>query len=202
MASTENPLTNFKDLANQNLNEFVKKENLTLAGEEFEKLTGWTNIAMNLLDAKNSLILSKKSKEMDKLSQLEELTLANGLYKNFIMSYGKCFTSSGKGRITLNSKEIFSEKPDFLKIHENIMNTRNKYVAHSEEENGHDISISYVDESEKEIILATTYTTLIPFGQYDTFIKVVEFCEEQVILKLNKKLDKIELKIGKKIYFK
>ncbi len=194
--------SNFKNLAKQNLSEFVKKENLALGGEEFEKLSGWTNVAMNFLDAKNSLLMSKKSKQIENLTKEEELTLANGMYKNFIMSYGKCFTSSGKGRITLDPKEIFSSKPELLKIHDRIIDSRNKYVAHSEDENGHDVAISYTEESDDEITLATTFTTLIPFGLYDSFIEVVEFCEQQVILKLNKKLDKIEEKIGKKIYFK
>ena len=194
--------SNFKNLAEQNLDEFIKKENLSLGGDEFEKLSGWTNVAMNLLDAKNSLLLSKKSKQMENLSKEEEFTIANGMFKNFIMSYGKCFTSSGKGRISLNPKEIYSTKPDLIEIHDRIMDSRNKYVAHSDEENGHDIAISYTEENENEITLATTYTTLIPFGLYDSFIEVIEFCEQQVILKLNKKLDKIEDKIGKKIFFK
>ena len=194
--------SDLKKLADQNMQKSPVIENFSIASEDFERLNGWTEIAMQLLEAKNSLNLSKKSKEFKGLTPQEELTLANGMFKNFILSYSKCFSSSGKNKISLDANDIFTERHDLNKYHQNILETRNKYAAHNDEENGHDIAIAYTSENDDEIFLAQTYSVIIPFGLFDFFLETINHCEEKVILKLNRKLDKLENKIGKKINLK
>jgi hypothetical protein len=194
--------SDFKKLADQNMQKSSVIDNFSIASEDFEGLNGWTEIAMQLLEAKNSLNISKKSKEFQDLTPQEELTLANGMFKNFILSYSKCFSSSGKHKISLDANDVFTKRQDLKEVHNSILETRNKYAAHNDDENGHDIAISYTKEGEDEIILAQTYSVIIPFGVFDSFYETINHCEEQVILKLNRKVDKLEQKIGKKINFK
>lgn len=101
--------SDFKKLADQNMQKSPLIENFSIASDDFERLNGWTEIAMQLLEAKNSLNISKKSKEFKNLTPQEELTLANGMFKNFILAYSKCFSSSGKNKISLDANDILPD---------------------------------------------------------------------------------------------
>lgn len=104
-----------------------------------------------------------------------------------------------KNKVSLDANDIFSGKEKLRDIHDNILETRNKYAAHNDDENGHNLVYAYMSETKDEIIFAPTYSVIIPFGLFESFRKVLSFCEQKVIYKLNSKLDKIESKIGKKI---
>lgn len=164
-------------------------------------LSGWTFIAMFLVEAKTSLRLSETYNKKEKFTELEDMTLGHGMFKNFILSYAKCFSSSGKGKISLDPNEIFSLRKDLKAIHDKILSIRNTYVAHNDD-NEYDISIVLTQENDHEIILAQTYTVMTPLSDYSLFKETVDYCEEQVIIKFNKKVDKIQEKIGKRINFK
>lgn len=180
----------------------ISKEKFLIADSDFEKLNGWTTIGMQLFEAKTSLELCEKIKEYKNLSEIEELVLSNGIFKNFILSYSKCFSSSGKNKISIDANDIFSQSQDFKKNHTKILEIRNKYVAHNDDENGIDIAIALTEETEKEIKLAQTYTIVIPYGDFKLYKETIGYVEQKVILKVNKIADKLEQKIGKKITFK
>lgn len=155
---------------------------------------------MFLVEARMSLELSETYNKNQKFTETEDMILAHGMFKNFILSYAKCFASSGKGKITLDSNEIFSLRKDLKTIHDKIISIRNTYVAHNDD-NDYDITISLTKENEHEIILAQTYTVITPLSDFRSFKEALDYCEEQVIMKFNKKVDKIQAKIGKCINF-
>ncbi len=190
----------FRKQAIQNLQGTDLKD-YSLTNEDLNILSGWTYIAMFLVEAKTSLLLSENKNKEGKFTEMEQVILANGMFKNFILSYSKCFSSSGKEKISLDAKEIFSKRPDLLVTHEKILQARNTHVAHNDE-NDFEVSISMTSENNNEIILAQTYTIMTPLSDFKSFSETVEFCEEQVILKFNKKVDKIQTRLGKKISFK
>ena len=173
----------------------------SIDNEELNILSGWTYITMFLVEAKTSLTLSEKYNQKEKFTEIEDVTLAHGMFKNFVLSYAKCFSSSGKGKISLDSNDIFSSRYDLKQIHEKILTIRNTYVAHNDD-NDYDVSVSMTREDENEITLAQTYTIMTPLSDFKSFRETLEFCEEQVILKFNKKIDKIQIRIGKTIKFK
>ncbi|WP_336731548.1 hypothetical protein [Chryseobacterium sp. VD8] len=174
----------------------------SISNDDFKKLSGWTIIAMFLVESRNSLLLIEKSKKINDFTHIEEITFSNGLFKNSILSYCKCFSSSGKGQISLDAKNIYANRNDLLEIHQNMMEIRNKYIAHNDNENGFDIAISYTSENNNEIIFSQTYTFVIPYENFKKFTETIQYCEEQLIIRFNKKIDKLEKEIGKKIIFK
>jgi hypothetical protein len=190
----------FKKQVIQNL-QGTDLRDYSLTNADLNILSGWTYIAMFLIEAKTSLLLSENKNKEGKFTEMEQVILANGMFKNFILSYSKCFSSSGKEKISLNAKEIFSKRPDLFVTHEKILQARNTYVAHNDE-NDFEVSISMTSENNNEIILAQTYTIITPLPDYKSFSDTIEFCEEQVILKFNKKVDKIQARLGKIINFK
>ena len=177
-------------------------EKFLIADSDFEKLNGWTIIGMQLFEAKTSLELCEKIKEYKNISEIEELVLSNGMFKNFILSYSKCFSSSGKNKISIDANDIFSQRQDLKNNHTKILEIRNKYVAHNDDENGFDVAIALTEQTDKEIKLAQTYTIVIPYGDFNLYKETLEFTENKVIFKVNKLADKLEQKIGKKITFK
>ena len=190
----------FKKQAIQNLQGTDLKD-YSLTNEDLNILSGWTYIAMFLVEAKTSLLLSENKNKEGMFTEMEQVVLANGMFKNFILSYSKCFSSSGNGKISLDAKEIFSKRPDLLVTHEKLLQARNTYVAHNDE-NNFEVSILMTSENKNEIILAQTYTIMMPLSDFKSFSETVEFCEEQVVLKFNKKIDKIQVKLGKSISFR
>lgn len=120
------------------------------------------------------------------------------MYRNFILSYSKCYSSSGKGRISLDASDIFKDNSKLEVIHKQILEIRNKHVAHNDE-SSFDIAINLILQNDKIIKLANTYTISTPINEFDAYLEALEYCELQVITKINKKLDKIEKRIGKKI---
>lgn len=167
--------------------------------DDFEILARWTYVGMFLYEAKASLELLTKY-DKDKFTEMDDIILYQSLFKNFIMSYSKCFSSSGKGRTSLNANDIFTEQTDLLQLHNKIMKIRNTYVAHNDQSD-FNISIVLTTETEKEINMTQTYTIMTPVRELDKFKELVEFCEYQIVVKFNKIVDKIEGVVGKKIKF-
>ena len=167
--------------------------------DDFEILARWTYIGMFLYEAKLSLDLLRKY-DKEKFAEMEDVILYHGLFKNFILSYAKCFSSSGKGRTALNPNDIFKTQTDLLELHHKVMKIRNTYVAHNDESD-FNISVVVTSETENEIKIAQTYTIMAPVNELNRFKELVEFCEYQVVIKVNKITDKIEGVIGRKIEF-
>ncbi len=54
------------------------------------------------------------------------------LYKAFVINYGKSFADGKERGISLSAKKVFKNNKDLLVRHNQIINARNKYVAHSD----------------------------------------------------------------------
>ena len=74
----------------------------------FKYVNQWTYLLMQLTEAKKSLELLKNSEN----GELDSVYLKQALFRSYVISYAKSFSSSGKGRITLNKKEIFKEQKE------------------------------------------------------------------------------------------
>lgn len=174
-------------------------KNHSLTNTDFELLSNWTYLAMFILEARTSLKISE-SLTKDKFENIDEVVHSHGMFRNGIMAYAKCFTSSGAKRISLDPNEIFSTAPELKDIHERIMNIRHSYVAHNSD-NDIDIALIATIENDTELALAQTYTISKPTSELKDFYRTIEHCEKMIVEKFNKKIDKIESKINKKIRF-
>ncbi|MBP0902263.1 hypothetical protein ACFSKN_17250 [Mariniflexile gromovii] len=61
---------------------------------------------MQIREARESLLFSKKFGNKKTFENFEEFVLANAMFKNSILSYAKCFSSSGTGKISIDANEI------------------------------------------------------------------------------------------------
>lgn len=164
-------------------------------------LNNWTYLGMFLHEASRSIVLSEEFKKKDTLPEMDEMIKAHALFKNAILSYAKCFSSSGNGRISLDANTVYSNDAKLKAVHERIMEIRNTFAAHNGL-NNMDVSIIATYEQDNEIVLAQTYTISTPLSEFEDFKSAIDHAQTWVIENFNKKIDKIQERIGKTIVFK
>jgi hypothetical protein len=188
-----------KDELSENLKSLIDK-NFAISEDETKYLNSWTNLAMQILEAQHSLEFSKTFSEKYLFDKFEEFVLSNGMFKNSILSYAKCFSSSGTGKVSLDPKDVFKNEPKLKEIHTNLMYMRNEYIAH----NGNsdfELAIVFQKKAENEITLSQTITYKAPVSDYEKFFSLFEHCSNYIVEKVNKKADKMEERLGTKIKF-
>jgi hypothetical protein len=169
--------------------------------EELQALGNWTYIGMFLHEAERSLLLSKDLNDKGKFTEMDQSILSHGMFRNAILSYCKCYGRAANGKVSLDSKAIFEDQSEIKAVHEKMMDIRNSFIAHNGV-NEIDIAIIALKESAKELELAQTYTLSTPLSDFDDFLRVIGFVQAWLVVNFNRKLDKIELRLRKKIIFK
>lgn len=121
------------------------------------------------------------------LDGIDGTSLAKPLYKAFVVTYGKCFSTGKERGLSLDAREIFKESKANFKAHEFVMKTRNKYIAHSDSSVFEDSEINLACSSEHTEILAFVQKHSHPVGK--SLEKEKELC-----LYLHKMVEKKVLK--------
>jgi hypothetical protein len=188
-----------KDLINGNLDKLFEK-GYVLNEDETQYLSSWGSLAMQIREAEESLILSEKFGEKRPFEKFEEFVLANALYKNSVLAYAKCFSSSGKGKISLDAKQVYSNNSRLKEIHVELMDVRNKYVAHSDSSD-FELAVVLQKQEEDRIVLSNTVSYSTPVGDFKLYFELFDYCSNYIIERVNSKADKLERRLGKKIIF-
>lgn len=71
----------------------------------------------------------------DEFLKTPKSIVKTALFKALIITYARCFTQSDQPGGKVQARELFSESNNtdlFMKLHNLLMETRNKYVAHRE----------------------------------------------------------------------
>ena len=188
-----------KEDLTENLKSLTDK-NFVISEDETKYLNSWTNLAMQILEAHHSLEFSKTFNEKYSFDKFEEFVLSHGMFKNSILSYAKCFSSSGTGKVSLDPKDVFKNEPKLKEMHLDLMDMRNEYIAH----NGNsdfELAIVFQKKGEDEITLSQTITYKEPMSDYEKIFGLFEHCSNYIVQKVNKKADKMEERLDVKIKF-
>ncbi|KHA55217.1 hypothetical protein NM74_18000 [Aeromonas hydrophila] len=161
----------------------------------------WTFLMMQAFEAKSFLELAENTHRIGPKSSMEELLTQLALFKAFLLSYGKCFASAGKGRRKLEAKHVFGDRDDLLPIHRRIMELRNTFAAHNDT-SGLDEAVIDIEETKEELILSHRYAFAIPLNEYEKYKKCTAVLEEYLIDKTNKTMDSLQKQLGKTIKMK
>ncbi|OIV41725.1 hypothetical protein [Flavobacterium johnsoniae] len=183
----------------ENLKSFTDN-NFIISEDETQYLNSWTNLSMQILEAEHSLRHAKSFNEKHPLDNFEEFVLAHGMFKNSILSYAKCFSSSGPGKVSLDANAVFKDEPLLNEIHCALMDMRNEYIAHNGKSD-FELALIFQKKTENEITLRQTITFKSPSGDYEKYFNLFDHCTNYIIQKVNKKLDKLQERLGIKINF-
>ncbi len=83
----------------------------------FQSLTRWSFLMMQIFECRTFLDLAENDHQVHPQSSLPELLTQQALFRSFLLAYGKCFASSGKGRSSLDAKKVFSGSEELSEIH-------------------------------------------------------------------------------------
>lgn len=179
--------------------QILTQQGYNLDDERFKYVKGLSMLLMHLHDAIKSMLMIRNCNKYEQEGSPEEHLLQQSLFRNAALNYAKCFSQSGKGRITLDKNDVFKDAKPLINIHNQIMEYRNKFFAHSD-----DSGLDYVSLATKEkpehILVKQLYTIVVPIDEFPKFITIFKFCGDHVKLKIDKNFESIEKKYGKKVY--
>ncbi len=119
-------------------------------------------------------------------------------FRGAINAYSKCFVSAGVERRRLESSSVFSSNTDRLKQHERIIDLRNKYVSHSDENEFESVDI-FERESAEELVLVLEYNLSFPFDRLYELRGLVRIVEIYVVDSQQSHVEAIARKAGKPV---
>jgi hypothetical protein len=131
-----------------------------IAGSRYKHLNNWMHLGIQLFEAKSFLELAECTGGLGVEKHMDETLIQQSLFRSFVLSYAKCFTSSGKGRSTLDRNNIFSNQESLPEYHDRIMDIRHKFAAHSDVSDI-DRAILVVRETDEKMIFAKPTRLLI-----------------------------------------
>jgi len=91
--------------------------------------------------------------------------LCSIVYKSFIITYGKCFTVGATRGVSLNAKDIFKDQNSLFNVHQILLKTRNKYVAHSDSDIFESSEVYFVKSSSEHEFFVPTLRFNYPTGE-------------------------------------
>lgn len=193
----------FKDDALKQVRESMP--DFEIDSHDFKMIEGWNYLGFFVLHAMNSIQLAKKFNDDKAYDSYQQVTITQSLFKDSVMSYCKCFSSSEKPRIKIDINAIVkdfssSDKAKYKKMHDRVLLVRNKYVAHNLE-NDFEISVVAVKQEGNKIVVKPSFTLATPINEFDAFFEQYALVSNYLILKINKILDKVSIDKGVEVSF-
>lgn len=161
---------------------------------DFQRLKQWHGVIFQLTSAKHYLgtLLHREHA----LGALEDFYEALALLSSFVLQYSKCFTSGGRGQVTLDEKRVFAAGGDGLESHRRILELRNTLVAHNGNSDLVQANLG-MKELEDRFVVKHYLTFALPINELGGFELALGTVTEYSILAINKHLDSIGERLGK-----
>lgn len=113
--------------------------------------------------------------------------IQSALYKALVVTYAKCFVSGKERGLSLKDKEVFKNADcNMLNSHQSIMETRHKFVAHSDSGAAHQAEICVIypphgHQMLKPHVVSATAEYQFPTGKsMEAYIHTVSFVMDYV----------------------
>lgn len=132
------------------------------------------------------------------MQTIEEIWGVLLAFRGAIISYAKCFTKTGPGKIKLEERDVFAGRPELVDRHRRIIDLRNKYVAHSDDNEMESTSIEPM-ETQTELVIRLQYGVSFPFDRMYELRELIKHLDGHVADGLEKLVRRIERQIGKPV---
>jgi hypothetical protein len=184
------------------MKQLAKVEVLYQVGEEvdprFGRLNRWTFLMMQIFESKRFLDLVEGRHAVQSDSSIEDLLVAQALFRCAVTSYAKCFTQAGASRSKLEGPVVFAGQAALLETHERLMALRHRYAAHNGM-SGLDEAVVDVQELPDKFIIGTRYAFAIPLHEFQDYRSAIECVESYLVDQVAKITAGLERKFGKPI---
>jgi hypothetical protein len=162
------------------------------------QLRRWISLMQQVHEAKHYIERTEQLAHPQVMQTFDELWGVLLAFRGAIISYAKCFAKAGPGKIKLEEKYVFANKPELVDQHRRIMNLRNQYVAHSDNNEMERTSIETIDTAD-ELVIHLQYGLSFPFDRMYELRELLKHLDGHVADGLGKHVKGIERKIGKPI---
>jgi len=177
----------------------LEGQGFIIGDERFKYLRSLSMLLMHLHDAIMSMILFEKYSKADENEPLEEHVIEQALFRNAVLNYAKCFSQSGKGRMSLDKNDVYKDVTKFIPVHQQLMDFRNNFFAHSDDSGLDDVTFATKEESDR-IFVKQLYIIAIPIDEFPKYLATFKYCGDYIKSKIEKNFKNIETKCGKAVY--
>jgi hypothetical protein len=164
----------------------------------FTRLNQWNGVLFQLTGAK--YYITKLKNLNGNLGEIENIYEKMSLFSAFVLNYSKCFTSGGKGQVTIDASKVFAKNSRELVTHKRLLDIRHNWIAH----NGNiDLILPNVGvmEQDDRFVVRHFLTIAIPINELGVFEEALETVTNYSVAAINKHLDSIGERLGKIVLF-
>jgi hypothetical protein len=174
----------------------VVQDGFLLDPPGYERLNLWTHLLAHILNARANFEWCR-----DHPVQLGDL--GNGMQQHAffvagIMAYCRCYASSGPNIPMLDAKHVYKGSKDGMEVHEQLIALRNSVAAHTDKSDLVRLTLAVKDEPAR-LVIRHLATIALPTNEIPDFLEAVAHTKHHVEVALNKYLNHLESKIGKRI---
>ncbi len=164
---------------------------------DYERLNPWTHILMAISMA--TLQLKAIQNQQHRFGgSMDDLELTYSRFTSAIVTYCRCFGSSGPGIPSLDPKKVYANDPKNRAVHDRIQSIRNNFVAHTDQSDLVRVNFA-VKEDDQKILIQHLFSISLPYGELSDFLGAMEKLQQFVVGRLNKQLDTLSVTKGKPI---
>lgn len=174
----------------------IAAEGFSLDPPGYERLTQWTHVLMHCVNAKASF--ERLQSRQPQLGDLGDALESQAFFIAGVMAYGRCYAQSGAGIPTLDAKQVYKGSTDGMKVHQRLIMLRNTVAAHTDRSDLVRLTLAVREEEDRTLIRHLS-TTALPLNELPDFLEAVEHTAHFVSVGLNKVLDHLGKKLGKRI---
>lgn len=171
-------------------------EGFTLDPPGYERLSQWTHVLMHIVNARANFQWTTDhtvvAGDLDNSLQQQAFFIAG------IMAYSRCYASSGSMIPMLDPTQVYQGSKDGMEVHTRLIELRNTIAAHTDKSDLVRLTLAVKEETTR-VRVRHLSTMAIPTNEMPDFLEAVDHTEHFVQIRINKYLNHLETKIGKKI---
>jgi hypothetical protein len=163
-----------------------------------EQLGRWVLLMQQVHEAKHYIEKTERLAHPQLMQTFEGIWDVLLPFRGAIVSYAKCFATTGPGRIKLEEKHVFGNKTELVNQHRRIMELRNKYVAHSDDNEMESTSIETIDKP-GELLVSLQYRMSFPFDRMYELRELIKHLDRHIADGLERPVKGIEGRLHKPV---
>lgn len=189
-------MTTIGDEDYQNHLASIVADGFTLDPPGYERLNQWTHVLMHIVNARANFQWALDHPV--RLDDLDNALRQQAFFVAGIMAYGRCYASSGPNIPTLDATQVYKGSKDGMEVHTRLNQLRNTIAAHTDKSDLMRLTLAVRDEPAR-VVIRHLSTAAMPANEIPDFLEAVAHTEHFVTISINKYLDHLQTKIGKKI---
>ena len=162
----------------------------------YERLSQWTHMLMQCVSARASF--ERLQRATPRLGDINEVFEDQAFFIAGVMAYCRCYGQSGPGIPTLDAKQVYKGSSEGMDVHARLISIRNSVAAHTDQSDLVRLTLAVREDGDR-ILVRHLSTSALPLNEVADFLEAVEHTSHFVSVSLNKYLDHLGSKFGKRI---